>query len=137
MNASALLQGLSGGGLEVNLALLSLGVDLLGGANEGLVDILRGLGTRLQEVQAVLLRELLAFIARHLTAVLHVGLVAHQDDHNVVVAKLAAVLQPSRQVLKGLAARSHSSVTAINFDSNCLYTYRVMSYTNKAPAAPR
>lgn len=91
---------------NLDFAIFSLLVDLLGGLDEGLFDFLGRLGGRLNEVQSVLLRECLSFFTRHLTLGFHITLVTDQDDHNVVAGALAAVLKPGSQVLESFTTIS-------------------------------
>ena len=91
--------------LEGDLAALHLLVDVVGDVDERLLDVLRGLGRRLEEEQPVLLRKLLTLLCLHHTAVVEICLVANQHDRRVLARVLPAVLQPRRQVVKRLAPR--------------------------------
>jgi len=69
---------------------------------ERLFDILGGLGRRLEESEVVLLGEILALLAAHLSLRFEVALVADQHHRDVLVRILPAVVQPRRQVFESL-----------------------------------
>ena len=73
---------------RVEDALLDLLVDLLGGVDEGVLDVVGRLGRRFQEDQAVLLGKVLALLGRHRPPVLQVAFVANQHDGHVRIGVL-------------------------------------------------
>ena len=87
---------------NLDLTVLGLLVDLLGGLDESLLDLLGRLGGGLNEVQTVLLSEGLSFLTSDLTGSLHIALVSDEDDNNVVGRALAAILEPRGEVLESL-----------------------------------
>ena len=71
--------------------------------HEGLVDVNFVLGGSLQELHAEALGELLAFFVRHLSLVLQVAFIAHQDLHDVRTRVLPHFSHPRLDVLERLA----------------------------------
>ena len=58
------------------------------------------LGARLDEHEVVLARLLLALCRRHFAPVVEVGLVADEDDDDVVASLAADIVHPLARVLK-------------------------------------
>lgn len=93
---------------DIEHTLLNLLVDLSGGLDEGLLDIVGCLGAGLQEDETVLASKLLAFLDAHGSPVIEVALVADQHDGHVGVGMLTGILEPRAKVVEGLTAGRRS-----------------------------
>ena len=79
-------------------------VDVVGGAEEGVLDVVAGLGGALEEDEAVLLGELGGLLVGDGPLALQVRLVPDQEDDGVGVGEVAGVGEPGAEVVVGGAA---------------------------------
>lgn len=77
-------------------------VNFLRGIDEGILHIERGLGTRFQKNQTILLCKRPSLLRGHRAAVFQIVLVADQHNHHVALAVLPSLLEPPRQMLEGV-----------------------------------
>eukprot|EP00215_Chloropicon_roscoffensis_P008709 CAMPEP_0196639540 /NCGR_PEP_ID=MMETSP1085-20130531/2100_1 /TAXON_ID=41879 ORGANISM="Pycnococcus sp, Strain CCMP1998" /NCGR_SAMPLE_ID=MMETSP1085 /ASSEMBLY_ACC=CAM_ASM_000807 /LENGTH=223 /DNA_ID=CAMNT_0041968585 /DNA_START=143 /DNA_END=815 /DNA_ORIENTATION=+ len=87
---------------DVKDSLLDLVVDLPRRVDEGLLDVVRGLGGGLHEDQPVLFGEGLPLLRGHRPPVSQVRLVADEHDGHIRVRVLPGVVKPGRQGVEGL-----------------------------------
>ena len=83
-------------------AAINIVVDHLTRLQESLLNIKARFGRRLQEDEAVLLGEALAFLGAHLASAIEVRLVAYEHEHDVGVAILPDLLEPTCQMIERL-----------------------------------